>query len=599
MDGLRDEFKTVKRNRKKLEAFFLKISNLRFLDPACGCGNFLVVAFKELRVLELEVLQTLIERHYNVMEDTVLSVAMFRKRGIQLSNFYGVEIEESSALIARTAMWLTDHQINKLLEKTFDGQYKPDTRLPKGASIHLGNALKMDWKKTFPDVNYIIGNPPFIGKHLQNDAQKADIELIFKSLQGSGNLDYVTCWHKKAAVYMDAYPSVKTAFVSTNSISQGEQVGVLWKDLFETHKIKILFAHQTFKWNNEAKGVAAVHCVIIGFAPNDTGFKKAIFEYADIKEEPTRIDAKNINPYLVEGKDLWIESRAKPMCDVPKMMAGNKAIDGGNLIFSDEEKEKFIKIEPLSKQYFKRFIGSEEFINGKSRWCLWLVNIAPNVLQKMPNVLKRVQNIKELREKSPDAQARQLANFPTTFRDKHNPDFAIVIPLVSSERRPYIPFGFIDSETIPSNLCSFIPDATMFLFGVLCSKMHMAWVQSVCGRLESRYRYSNNVVYNNYPFPQNVSAPQKQKVETAAQTVLTIREKYAATGSSLADMYDPLSMPSDLRTAHDVLDKAVDDCYGKTRFSSESKRIGFLFDLYAEYIEKEKEEVPKGKRGKK
>ena len=588
MDNLWAEFYSVETNPKKLQEFHTKLGKLTFFDPACGCGNFLVVTYKDLRLLEIAVLRTLKQGQLVINIEELVNV--------KLTNFYGIEIEESSFLIAQTAMWLADHQCNQLFSKEF-GAYIPSVPLPKGANIRHGNSLAIDWQKEFPNVDYIIGNPPFIGKHLQNEAQKSDIDLIFKGLQGSGNLDYVTCWYKKAANYMTAYPSVKTAFVSTNSISQGEQVGVLWKDLFETHKIKILFAHQTFKWNNEAKGVAAVHCVIIGFAPNDTGFKKAIFEYADIKEEPTRLDAKNINPYLVEGKDLWVESRAKPMCDVPKMMAGNKAIDGGNLIFSDEEKEQFIKIEPLSKQYFKKFIGSEEFINGKSRWCLWLVNIAPNVLQKMPNVLKRVQNIKELREKSPDAQARQLANFPTTFRDKHNPDFAIVIPLVSSERRPYIPFGFIDSETIPSNLCSFIPDSTMFLFGVLCSKMHMAWVQSVCGRLESRYRYSNNVVYNNYPFPENVTATQKQKVETAAQSVLSIREKYTATGSSLAAMYDPLSMPSDLRAAHDVLDKTVDDCYGKARFTSESKRIGFLFDLYAEYIEKEKGwSVKKGKK---
>ena len=398
---------------------------------------------------------------------------------------------------------------------------------------------------------------------------------------------------------MDAYPSVKTAFVSTNSISQGEQVGILWKNLFETHKIKILFAHQTFKWSNEAKGVAAVHCVIVGFAPNDAGFKKAIFEYADIKEEPTKIDAKNINPYLVEGKDLWIEGRRVPLCDVPPIIFGSMPNDGGHLILSDEEIDDFIRKEPKSRAFIRLFLGAHEFINGKKRWCLWLKDALPNEIKALPEVIKRVNAVKRHRESSNRGATNKLAATPMLFGEDRQPykDY-ILMPSTSSERRSYIPTGFVSKEVVASNACLVIPSSSTFHFAILTSKMHMAWVKYVCGRLKSDYRYSNEIVYNNYPFPENVTAAQKQKVETAAQAVLSIREHYSATGSSLADMYDPDKMPSDLKAAHDVLDKSVDDCYEKTRFTSESKRIGFLFDLYAEYIEKEKGwGVKKGKKG--
>ena len=470
--------------------------------------------------------------------------------------------------------------------------------------------------------DFILGNPPFVGKHLQSAEQKSDMEMIFAGVNGAGVLDYVCAWYLKAAQYLNSCsaPSkgglgeVKCAFVSTSSISQGEQVGILWEELYNRYKIKIHFAHRTFSWSNEAKGNAAVHCVIIGFGLQDVENKR-IFDYADIKGEPTEKRVRNINPYLAEGNDLVILKRTKPICNVSSMLAGNKAIDGGNLIFNDQEKDEFTKAEPLSAKYFKQFIGSDEFINGKSRWCLWLVDAQPQELKKMPLAMKRIENVRQIRLASPDKQARFLADYPTTFRDKHNPDSAIIVPLVSSENRKYVPFGFIDKNIVPSNLCSFIADSSLYLFGILTSEMHMTWVRYVCGRLKSDFRYSNTIVYNNYPFPENVSDKQKQKVEVAAQMVLAVREKYTSPSpslkggeqekesyslkeqekesysppfkegqgevkSSLADLYDPITMPPDLVKAHQTLDKAVDLCYRPQPFVSELNRIEYLFSLY-------------------
>ena len=370
------------------------------------------------------------------------------------------------------------------------------------------------------------------------------------------------------------------AYVSTNSISQGEQVGVLWNELYNRYKIKIHFAHRTFKWVNEGKSNAAVHVVIVGFSNFDIS-EKLLYEYEDINGEPQELRVQNINPYLVRSKDVFVVSRNKPLQVVPEMFAGNKAIDGGNFIFTDDEKNQFILKEPHAAGLFKQFIGSEEFIHGKSRWCLWLVNISPKELKSLPYVLERIRNVKTLREKSPDKQARQLSAFPSTFRDKHNPENAIIVPLVSSEWRKYIPFGFIDNKTIPSNLCSFIPNATLFHFGILTSMMHMTWVKFVCGRLESRLRYSNSIVYNNFPWPENPTDKQKEAIEMAALGVLEARAQYPE--SSLAELYDPLSMPPVLTKAHDDLDKAVDLAYRPQPFNGETKRIEFLFDLYDKY----------------
>ena len=570
LDDLYVEFEKAKGNRNKLEELHQKIADLHFLDPACGCGNFLIITYRELRDLELEILKELYRKH-----KSFLDVRLFIQ--VDVDQFAGIEYDEFAVRVAEVAMWLIDHQMNVKVSNEF-GQYFVRLPLKKAARIVHGNSLRIDWESVVAKekLNFILGNPPFVGKHLQNAQQKADMEAVFAGVNGAGVLDYVTPWYIKAARLIQD-TDIRCAFVSTSSISQGEQVGILWQELYNRYKIKIHFSHRTFSWSNEAKGNAAVHCVIIGFGLWDVENKK-IFDYVDIKSEATEKRVRNINPYLAEGNDLVILKRTKPICNAPSMLAGNKAIDGGNLIFTDQEKYQFIQEEPLSARYFKQFIGSEEFINGKSRWCLWLVNAQPQELKKMPLVMKRIENVRQLRLASPDKQARFLADYPTTFRDKHNPDSAILVPLVSSENRKYVPFGFIDKTIVPSNLCSFIADSSLYLFGILTSEMHMTWIKYVCGRLESRFRYSNTIVYNNYPFPENVSNKQKQKVETAAQAVLDTRAKYP--NSSLADLYDPLTMPPDLVKAHQALDKAVDLCYRPQPFVSELNRIEYLFSLY-------------------
>jgi N-6 DNA Methylase len=585
MDALWAEFDSVKSNLKRLQAFHDKLGKLRFLDPACGCGNFLVVTYKGLRLLEFEVIRTLFDDFAGNIDRKLVKVNSLRR--VKLENFCGIEIEESSFLIAQTAMWLTDHQCNQLLEKEF-GEYIPSVPLPKGAAIKHGNSLKMDWQTEFPNVDFIIGNPPFIGSAYQNVQQKGDIFNIFKESKSAGMLDYVTCWYMKAAEHMSNYPSVKTAFVSTNSIAQGEQVGILWEELFK-YQIKILFAHQTFKWNNEGKGVAGVHCVILGFAQNTEGVKKWIFEYDDIKGEPRKVEAKNINPYLVDATNVVLKSINKPICNVPTMQSGSALRDGGFLILSEDERKEWILKEPFMVKFINRFVSGDDFINDKLRWCLWLKEATSSELLQSNALADRLDSIKKFRLDSPRPGTKKMAIFSHLFAEERQPKSNfLIIPKVSSENRNYIPIGFMTKDIIVTDKTFYVPNATLFLFGILSSQMHMAWMRYVCGRLESRYSYSNTIVYNNYPFPENVSEAQKQKVETAAQAVLDSREIYTSKGKSLANLYDPLSMPPDLKTAHDALDKAVDECYGKTKFTSDAKRVGYLFELYDGLVKKSK-----------
>lgn len=590
LDELWSEFKSVKENKNKLPEFHKKLSTLNFLDPACGCGNFLVITYRELRLLEFEVLKSLNKSGQGFLDVSQIML-------IDVDQFHGIEYEEFPSQIAKVAMWLIDHQMNMMISQAF-GQYVVRLPLRKSANIIHGNALRIDWESIVSKdkLSYIIGNPPFIGKHLQNSSQKEDLERVFNKAKGTGLLDYATGWYLKSAILIHG-TMIRTALVTTNSICQGEQVGMLWNILFNTYGIKIHFAHQTFSWQNEAKGNAAVHCVIIGFA-NYNIANKRLFQYDGLKSQPLELLVKNINPYLVEGADTFLLSRTKPICNVPQMIAGNKAIDGGNFIFNDEDKERFISIEPNSSAYFKQFIGSEEFINKKSRWCLWLKDVDSSELKNMPYVLERVKNVRELRLKSTDKQAQQLANFPTTFRDTKNPEMALVIPLTSSENRKYIPMGYINNDIIPSNACSYIESNKVYHFGVLTSKMHMTWVNYVCGRLESRYRYSNTIVYNNYPWPENPSEKQIQNIEAKAQVVLDTRALFP--NNSLADLYDPLTMPPALVKAHQELDKAVDSAYSKQNFDADTKRMEFLFGLY-EYYTKDlftKEKKPSKRKAK-
>lgn len=575
LDDLWAEFETLKGSKNKLTQFHKKISGLTFLDPACGCGNFLVITYRELRLLEIEILRQLNKTgqgFLNVGDIIWLDVDMM----------CGIEYEEFPAQIAQVAMWLMDHQMNMMVSQEF-GQYFVRLPLKKAANIVHADALATDWQSLLTDeqkhFDYIIGNPPFIGSKLMKQPQRDAIVALFGGASGSGTLDYVTGWYIKAAKYILG-TKTKVAFVSTNSIVQGEQTSILWGQMLDKYGIKIHFAHRTFKWSNEARGNAAVYCVIVGFANFDTT-KKIIYEYEDISGEPHIISATNINPYLVDAKNLLIEKQSNPICSVPKMSFGNMPLDGGYLLLSDDEKKEFILKEPKSEKYIKPLISAYEFLNGRKRWCLWLVDANPADLRQLPEIMKRIEAVKKFRLNSIAPSTQKFASEPSLFRDRNRPNSFILIPSTTSENRSYIPMGFFELMEIANNSCHIVPNSNKYHFGVLTSIMHMAWVKDICGRLESRYRYSKDIVYNNFPWPENPSEKQTNAVEKAAQAVLDARAMYPT--SSLADLYDPLTMPAPLVKAHQQLDKAVDLCYRPQPFTTEAKRMEFLFDLYEKY----------------
>ncbi|MBI2311096.1 MAG: class I SAM-dependent DNA methyltransferase [Betaproteobacteria bacterium] len=518
---------------------------------------------------------------------------------LDVDQFYGIEIEEFPAQIAQVALWLMDHQMNQAVSEEF-GRYFARLPLKKSPTIVHGNALQLDWASIVPaeHLSYILGNPPFGGSKYQTDAQRAEITGLFEGVPGAGILDYVTGWYIKAARFIktsgpEAAARIRCALVSTNSITQGEQAGVLWPELLRLGA-HIHFAHRTFQWSNEARGVAAVHCVIIGFALHNAQ-RKTIFDYDDPRGEPHALAAANINPYLVDAADIVLPRRDRPICPVPEIGIGNKPIDGGNYLFTAEEKADFLRAEPAAKKYFRRWIGSDEFINGYERWCLWLGDCPPDELRRMPEALKRVEAVRAFRLASKSAPTRKLAETPTRFHVENIPDApCLVIPEVSSERRRFIPMGFMPPDTLCSNLVKIAPDATRYHFGVLNSTMHMAWVRYTCGRLKSDYRYSAGIVYNNFPWPETLTRPAatlsprarglKDAIESAAQGVLDARARFP--GSSLADLYDPLTMPPALTKAHQALDRAVDAAYlagtkGKD-FANDAERVAYLFQLYQE-----------------
>jgi hypothetical protein len=584
LDDLWKEYEKAKNeSRTKLIQFHEKLGSLRFLDPACGCGNFLVISYRELRLLELEIIKTL-QKNQQVFDIQELLK-------LDVDRFYGIEIEEFPSQIAQVAMWLMDHQMNMRVSEEF-GQYFVRLPLRKSANIVCANALRVDWQSLIEPIlweqgeqrfDFIFGNPPFGGKSFMNGEQKADMTVVFSGVNGAGVLDFVTAWYIRSAQYLLQSPSFQTkcAFVSTNSISQGEQVGILWNELFNRYKIKIHFAHRTFKWSNEARGKAAVHVVIIGFSNFDIS-EKRIFEYEDIKGEPQEIRVKNINPYLIEGKDSLIKKRTSPICNVQLMLKGSMPNDGGYLILNLEEKNELIAKYPSCERFIRLFLGGDEFLYGGDRYCLWLIDILPEEIKDNSIIYNRVQNVRDIRLKSKRQTTVKDAQTPMLFGENRQPqtDF-LAFPEVTSEKRKYIPLGYLKSNVIISNKIYSISNATMYSFGVLCSLMHMSWVKYVCGRLESRFSYSTTIVYNNFPWPETPSEKQVKTVEEAAQKVLNTRAKF--TGSSLADLYDPLTMPPDLVKAHQELDKAVDLCYRPQPFINETKRIEFLFELYDKY----------------
>lgn len=588
LDELWNEFHKIKNasklNKAELLRFHEKLGSLNFLDPACGCGNFLIISYRELRILEMEVIKLILEKIQkinlkNIAGYAQLNVGQLTK--INVDQFYGIEYDEFPAKIAEVALWLMDHQMNMLISEAF-GVYYARLPLKKSATIVHGNALRKEWTYIVSknDLSYILGNPPFYGKQYQNKEQKEDMALVFKGVKGAGVLDYVTAWYIKASKFIQG-TEIKVGFVSTNSIAQGEQTGILWNELINNYGIKIHFAHRTFKWSNEAKGNAGVYVVIIGFACYDIKYKR-IFEYEDVKSEPHEISVTNINPYLVEGNDIVILKRKIPICNVPRITFGSMPNDGGHLLLSDEEKEELINLEPKASEVIKPLLSANEVLKNKNRWCIWLEGVSPSLLRELKLVNQRVQKVKETRANSSRIATQKLAQFPTLFGEIRQPksDF-VFVPLTTSESRRYIPMAFFDSSHIPNNTSSVIPNATLYEFGVMHSIMHMTWVNYVCGRLEGRFRYSNEIVYNNYPWPKEPSDKNKKLVKTKAQKVLDVRAEFPE--SSLADLYDSNYMPPELVKAHQELDKAVDLCYRPQPFVNETSRMEYLFNLYTEY----------------
>jgi len=583
LDDLWKEYESIKDSRNKLLRFQDKIAGFRFLDPACGCGNFLVISYRELRLLELEIIKTLQkgQQVFDIQELLKLDV----------DRFYGIEIEEFPSQIAQVAMWLMDHQMNMKVSEEF-GQYFVRLPLRKSANIVCANALRIDWQSLIEPIpweqgeqrfDYIYGNPPFGGKSFMNGEQKAGMTVVFSGVNGAGVLDFVTAWYIRSAQYLVQSPTFQTkcAFVSTNSISQGEQVGILWNELFNRYKIKIHFAHRTFKWSNEARGKAAVHVVIIGFSNFDKPDKQ-IFEYEDIKGEPHELRAKNINPYLVEGRDVLLLKRRDPICAVPKMNYGSMPNDGGFLLLTEIEKNEILSQFPFAIKYIRPFIMGEELINSTPRFCIWLKDYSPHEIQNIPLIINRIEKVRTHRLSSTRPTTNELAQFPNRFGEIRQPKGQyIALPRVSSESRKYIPITILDCNIIAGDKVYTIENGSLFHFGILISEMHMVWMKLTCGRMKSDYSYSNSITYNNFPWPETPSEKQVKVVEEAAQKVLDTRAKFP--GSNLADLYDPLTMPPELVKAHQELDKAVDLCYRPQPFINETKRIEFLFELYDKY----------------
>ncbi len=580
LDELYTEFDTAKRSQQRLETFHNKLASLKFLDPACGCGNFLVTTYRELRKLELEVLK---KKRKNEKE-SLRAFGTEELSKIHVNQFYGIEIEEFPALVARTAMYLADHQATMMLRETF-GLAQPRIPLEEPATIVHANALTTDWKEVVsPDeLDYILGNPPFYGARLMTKEQKSDLVALFpKTLKGVGNLDFVTGWYVKAAEYIQG-TKIKVGLVSTNSITQGEQVGILWKFLHDKFGIVRHYAHRTFKWKNEAKGNAAVFCVIVGFASFEPE-KKYLYSYEKVTSEPVEEEVTNINAYLVDAPEVFIESRSKQICDAPKMSYGSMPIENGHLVFSDDEKKELEDKEPEAIKYLRKYVGGYEFLNNVPRWCIWMVDTNPAEIRKFSSLMERVEETKSYRLSSSREATNKLASVPYLFGEIRQPKTSyILVTKVSSENRDYLPIGIVGPETIASGSCLLISDSSLYNFGIVQSKMHMVWFRFTGGRMKSDYQYSATTVYNNYPWPgcaevRDVTDEARQKIESAAQAVLDARAGFPV--SSLADLYDPITMPIVLTKAHEMLDKEVDKAYGYKDTGSEADRIAFLFNLY-------------------
>ena len=564
----------TKTRDKRLHELQDKLASLAWLDPAAGSGNFLTESYLSVRKLENEIIDLLY--HGQITMGEALDPIK-----VSIGQFYGIEINDFAVTVARTALWIAENQMMKATE---DIVHMTLDFLPLKTNAHIveGNALRIDWSKVVPKekLNYIMGNPPFVGYSLQSKEQKDDILSLYVDEKGkpyktAGKIDYVSGWYWKASQFMHG-TGIRTALVSTNSITQGEQVASVWKPLYERFGIHIDFAYRTFRWDSEASIKAHVHCVIVGFSCALNEQARRIY-FA----ESTR-EADNINAYLLDAPDLYVESRTEPLCDVPAMVTGNRPADGGHLIIEANEYDDFVHSEPTARMYIKRLIGSTEFINNKKRWCLWLVNAKPSDIRKMPEVLKRIEACKSDRENADDPGRRKLAETPTLFRETCNPDKALVVPEVSSQNRRYIPMGYIDNSVICTNKIQMVPDSTLYHFGILTSNVHMAWMRAVCGRLKSDYDYSKKIVYNNFPWPKP-NDEQKARIEQTAQAILDARALYP--DASLADLYDELTMPPELRKAHQANDCAVMQAYGMPiKETDEAACVAWLMRLYQEKV---------------
>ena len=580
MDDLNEQFSAItalpkgKQRKQKLEEFQTHLSELTFLDPACGSGNFLTETYISLRRLENKIISQLLGGQ------TMMGFEEISPIKVHIHQFYGIEINDFAATVAKTALWIAEAQMMNETESIikFNNDYLP---LKSYNNIMEGNALRVNWEDVVPKekLSYIIGNPPFVGARMMDAEQKKDILDVFGAKwKNAGNLDYVACWYKKASDYITG-TNICCALVSTNSICQGESVANLWKPLFDDGT-RINFAYRTFRWDSESNQKAHVHCIIVSFCKGGKT-KNIIFDNARI------INAKNINGYLIDSDNVWIESRTEPLCDVPEIGIGNKPVDGGFYLFTKEEMNDFVDKEPASKVYFKRWYGAVEFINNKERFCLWLGDCSPSKLKSMPQCYLRVSHVKEFRLSSKSEGTRKIADRPTRFHVENMPKTTyILLPQTSSINRRYIPMGFMTPDVLCSNAVRVIPDATLYHFGVLTSNIHMAWVRAICGRLKSDYQYSGKHVYNNFPWP-SPTPEQQAKIEQTAQAILDARALYP--DSSLADLYDPVLMPPELLKAHRENDKAVMQAYGfPIKDFTESDCVAELFKMYKAMTEKEK-----------
>lgn len=585
LNQLHEEFDNAKGNQAKLTALYKKLPTLKFLDPACGCGNFLVIAYREIRRIENDVINELFFK--GQAQGGLLDVATLCR--VNIGQFFGIEIDGAATHIARVALYITDHQLNLEAANRF-GKTRATVPLVTTPHIHCANALRIDWNDVVKaeECNFVFGNPPFIGYSLQTKEQKEDLDLIFGHIQGAGVLDYVCAWYARAASYINGNEKTECAFVSTNSITQGEQPAVLWKELFK-HNIVINFAHRTFKWSNEGRSVAAVHCVIIGFAKFNRKVKE-LFTYEEVGGDAKLNVVSQINAYLVSAGNTLLEKRSLPLThNASKMIYGSKPTDGGYLTLTSEEAEQIRKTDPIAKKYIKKLLGADEFLNNVDRYCLWLVDSTAEERSSSKILRERIAQVRAMRLESTKDKTRELANTAYLFaeiRQTSNP--YVLIPLHTSENRQYIPFGFFEADVICTNANSMLQNSSLFEFGLLSSKMHMAWVRTVCGRIKSDFRYSNTIVYNNFPFPSQVKDTFIEKISSCANAVLDarndeiIRCNSSNLSFSLSSMYSDGAMSISLAKAHKELDKAVDEAYNYKDGDDDASRVAFLFKKYEE-----------------